>query len=112
MYPDVKLVRQRLHPIHPKKTTAIKIEVEKFLRVGFIYPIPLTKWVSNFIPVMTKQGTIRVWVDYQDVNNACPKAIYPTPFIDQIIDDFARCEFFSFMDGFSGYNHINILPVD
>ena len=61
---------------------------------------------------MKKQGTIRVCVDYRDVNHACPKYNYPTPFIDQIIDDCVWCEIFSFMDRFSGYNQINIRPDD
>ena len=87
MYPDVKPVRQCLHPVHPKKVSAIKVEVEKLFRVGFIYPIPLTEWVSNIVPVMKKQGTIRVCIDYRDVNLACPKDNYPTPFINQIIDE-------------------------
>jgi hypothetical protein len=43
---------------------------------------------------------------------ACPKDNYPTPFIDHIIDDCARSEIFSLMDGFSGYNQINILLMD
>jgi hypothetical protein len=34
------------------------------------------------------------------------------PFIDQIIDNCTRSVIFSFMDGFFGYNEINILPVD
>ena len=112
MYLDVKPVRQWICPVHPKKTAAIKAEVENFLRAGFIYPVPLTEWVSNIVPVMKKQGTIRVYVGYRDVNLACPKDNYPTPFINQIIDDCAGCEIFSFMDGFSGYNQINICLDD
>jgi hypothetical protein len=38
-YPDAKPVQQKLRPINPKKVAAIKIEVEKLLKVGFIYPI-------------------------------------------------------------------------
>jgi hypothetical protein len=90
----------------------IKAEVEKILQLGVIYPIPLTKWVSNIIPVAKKQGTIHVCVDYRDLNKACPKDNYPTPFINQIIDNCAERFIFSFMDGFSGYSQINILPVD
>ena len=82
MYPDVKLVHQQLLHVHPKKAAAIKAEVEIFLRGSFIYPVPLTEWVSNIVPVMKKQGTIRVCIDYRDVNHACPKENYPTPFID------------------------------
>ena len=62
--------------------------------------------------VTKKHGTIHVCVDYRDLNKACPKDNYPTPFINQIIDDCARCEVFSFMDGFFGYNQIEILPQD
>eukprot|EP00253_Pinus_taeda_P015798 PITA_15798 len=61
---------------------------------------------------MKKQRTIRVCVDYRDVNQTCPKDNYPTPFIDQIIDECAECKIFSFIDGFSGYNQINIRPQD
>lgn len=94
MYPDVKPIRQCLYPIHMKMATTIKEEIEKNLHVGFIYPVPLTDWVSNLVPVMKKQGTIRVCVNYRDVNHAYPKHNYPTPFIDQIIDDYAKCEIF------------------
>ena len=81
-YLDVHPVQQRLWLVHPKKVVAIKAELEKFLNVGFIYPVPLTIWVSNPILITKKQGTIRVCVDYRDLNKACPKDNYPTPFID------------------------------
>jgi hypothetical protein len=111
-YPDAKPVRQKLPPVNPKKAAAIKIEVEKLLKACFIYPIHLTQWVSNPVPVNKKQGTIRVCTDFCDLNKACPKDNFPTPFIDQIIDECAGCEAFSFMDGFSGYNQIQIKPED
>jgi hypothetical protein len=111
-YLDAKPVRQKLHPVNPRKAAAIKTEVEKLLKAGFIYPIHLTQWVSNPVSVDKKQGTIRVCTDFRDLNKACPKDNYPTPFIDQIIDECAGCEAFSFMDGFSGYNQIQIKPED
>ena len=110
-YPDAKPIRQRLHPTHLRKAAAIKVEVEKLLHAGFIYPIPLIDWVSNIVPVTKKQWAIRVCVDYRYINKACPKDNYPTPYIDQIVDDCAGNEIFSFMDGFSGHNQINILLV-
>jgi hypothetical protein len=86
--------------------------VEKILNVGFIYPVPLTEWVSNPIPVDKKKGTICVCMDFRDLNKACPKDNFPTPFIDHIIDECVGSEVFSFMDGFSGYNQIQIKPKD
>jgi hypothetical protein len=61
-------------------------------------------WVSNPVPVNKNQATIRVCTDFQDLNHACPKDNFPTPFIDQIIDYCADPKAFSFMDSFSGYN--------
>jgi hypothetical protein len=86
-YPGVKLVRQKLCPIHPKKTTTVKAKFEKLLKYGFIYLVPLTKWVSNIVLVSKKQGKICVCIYYQDVNKACPKGNYLTPYIDQIINN-------------------------
>eukprot|EP00253_Pinus_taeda_P034330 PITA_34330 len=41
-YENAKPVRQRLRPVNPRKVEAIKAEIEKLLKAGFIYPVPLT----------------------------------------------------------------------
>jgi hypothetical protein len=109
---NTKPIWKRLRPVHPRKAVAIKLEVEKLLKAGFIYPIALIDWVSNLIQVNKKQGTICVCVYYRDINKVCPKDNFPTPFVDQIIDDYVGSEIFSLMDCFLGYNQINILPAD
>ena len=91
---------------------AIKGEVEKFLKAGYICPKPLTDQASNIVPVTKKQGTIRVCVDYHDINRVCLKYNYPNPFIEKIIDECVESEIFSLIDYFFGYNQINILPAD
>jgi hypothetical protein len=111
-YPDARPIRQHLRDINPRKAPAIKVEVEKLLNDGFIYPIPFTKWVSNPVPMDKKQGTISVCMDFRDLNKAFPKDNFPTPFIDQILDECMGSEVFSFMDGFSRYNQIQIKPKD
>ena len=81
-YPDAKPIWQCLRVVNPRKALTIKAKVEKLLNVGFIYLVPLTKWVSNPIPINKKQGTICVCMDFQDLNKAFPKDNFPTPFID------------------------------
>ena len=81
-YPDANSVCQKLRQVHPRKAAAIKEEVEKLLKAGFIYPVPLTEWVSNIVPVNKKQGTIRVCINFRDLNRACPKYNFPTPYLD------------------------------
>ena len=94
--------------MNPRKAHAIKAAIEKLLKADFIYPVPLMEWVSNPISMDKKQGTIRICTDFHVLNHACPKNNFPTPFIDQILDECARSEVFSFMDGFSSYNQIQI----
>ena len=53
-YPTARPARQKLRQVHPWKVAAIKADVEKFLKVGFIYSVSLTKWVSNIVPMNKK----------------------------------------------------------
>jgi len=83
-----------------------------FLNASFIYHVLLTEWVSNPISVDKKKGNLRVCMDFRDLNKSCPKDNVSTPFIDQILDEFVGSDIFSFMDGFSRYNQIQIRPED
>ena len=59
-----------------------------------------------------KHEAIQICTDIHDLNRACPKDNFPTPFIYHILDECAGSEIFSFMDEFSGYNQIQIKPED
>jgi hypothetical protein len=109
---DIALVHKKQCPLHSSKVATIKDKIDKLRLAEFIYPILYTSWVSNPIPVNKKQGTIRVCTIFCDLDHTCPKENFPTPFIDQIINDCASHETLSFMDGFSSYNEIQIHPTD
>ena len=51
-------------------------------------------------------------VDYQDLNRASPKDNFPLSHIDTLVDNTTKHSLFSFMDGFSSYNHIRMAPED
>lgn len=55
MYENTKPIQQKLQPVNPRKAKTIKALVEKMLKAGFIYPVPLAEWVSNPIPDDKKQ---------------------------------------------------------
>ena len=87
-------------------------DLRKLLDAGFIYPISDSEWVSPLVLVPKKNGTWRICVYYRELNKATKKDHFPLPFIDQVLDGLAGKQFFSFLDGFSGYNHIQISPKD
>ena len=81
-------------------------EVEKQLNFGFLITIAYSDWVANIVPVPKKDGKVCMCIDYRDLNWANPKDNFSLPHIDTLIDNTMTNMFFSFMDGFSGYNHI------
>eukprot|EP00253_Pinus_taeda_P030793 PITA_30793 len=90
----------------------VKEELQKLLDAVFIYPISDSESVSPLVLVPKKNGKWRICVDYQELNKATRKDHFPLPFIDQVLDGLAGKKFFSFLDGFSGYNQIQISLVD
>ena len=98
--------------MNPNLREIVKEELQKLLNAGFIYPISDSEWVSPLVIVPKKNGKWRVCVDYRDLNKATQKDHFPLPFIDQVLDSLAGKKFFSFLDGFSGYNQIRIAPQD
>ncbi len=110
--PGSKPVIQPKRVFHPEVEAQITQEVRKLLAVGFIKPIEHLQWLSNIVPVKKKNGKIRCYVDFRNLNKACLKDEFPLPNMDLLIDSAARHTMFSFMDGFSGYNQIRMSPKD
>ena len=98
--------------MNPGLKNIVKEELQKLLDVGFIYPISDSQWVSPLVIVSKKNGKWRICVDYRELNKATQKDHFPLPFIDQVLDTLARKKFFSFLDGFNGYNQIQIALED
>lgn len=86
----------------------VKEYLQKLLQVGFIYPISDNQWVSPLVVIPKKNGKWRVCVEYRELNKETLKDHFPLPFIDQVLDSLVGKKFFSFLDGFSGYNQIKI----
>ena len=108
----------------------IRNEVLKLLDIRIIYPISDSKWVSptqvvpkkfgvtvvknennELIPTKTITGW-RMCIDYRKLNSMTRKDHFLLSFIDQILEMVAGHEFYYFLDGYSGYNQIEIALKD
>ena len=105
-------VKQKLRKVKPEMLLKIKEEVKKQLDAGFLEVAKYPQWVANIVPVPKKDGKVRMCVDYRDLNRASPKDNFPLPHIDTLVDNTAKHSLFSFMDGFSSYNQIRMVPED
>ena len=81
--------------------------------LDIIEPVEQSNWVSPMV-VQEKntKGEIRICVDLCKLNDACEHDPFPTPFLDDILDNVGGKQAYSFIDGFSGYHHIRIVPEE
>ena len=68
--------------------------------------------MANVVPVPKKDGKVRVYVDFRNLNKVSPKDDFSLPHIDMLVEITEGHPMLSFMDGFSGYNQILMTPED
>jgi hypothetical protein len=110
--PEVRLMRQqpyRLNTIYKQK---FKAEINRMLEAGIIEPVKESEWIRSMVVQDKKQGGIRICVDLGKLNDACLHDPFPTPFMDEVLENVGGHEAYSFTDGFSGYHKIKIAQED
>ncbi|WJX39864.1 hypothetical protein P8452_27372 [Trifolium repens] len=107
-----KPVKQLPRRFAPEIMSKIKEEIERLLKSKFIRTARYVEWLANIVPVIKKNGTLRVCIDFRDLNNATPKDEYAMPVAEMLVDSAAGFEFLSMLDGYSGYNQIFIAEED
>ena len=65
--------------------TALKIEIDRLLAVGFIYQVEYTEWALPVVIVPKKNGKLRVCVDYKPLNATTKRNYYPLSFQDEML---------------------------
>ncbi|CAM8963974.1 unnamed protein product [Rhodiola kirilowii] len=127
---NAKPSREFLRRLNPNLSEVVFKEITKLRDAGIIYSVPDSEWVSpihvvpkkggltvvqndkgELVPTRTVNGW-RICIDYRKLNKATKKDHFPIPFIDQMLERLAGHEYFCFLDGYSGFHQIPILPND
>ncbi|PKA62612.1 RNA-directed DNA polymerase like [Apostasia shenzhenica] len=95
-----------------ERQNVIEDEVNKLLKAGYIKEIQYPQWLTNVVIVKKASEKMRMYVDFQTLNRACPKDTYPLPRIDAMVDRTFEYEVMSFLDAFSGYHQIRMVKED
>ena len=95
-----KLVKQKLQWLRPEWAQLVKDDIEKHIKAKFLKVVDYLEWLANMVLLPKKDGKVRIYVDYRDLNKACPNDDFPLPHIDVLINNVIACSMYSFMMGF------------
>lgn len=68
---------QTLRRFPPKIMFKIREEIEKLLKNKFIRTAKYVKWLANIVSVIKNNETLRVYINFRDLNTLTPKDEYP-----------------------------------
>ena len=82
-------------------------ELDRLVQQGVIEPIEMSEWAAPIVPVLKKDGSIRICGDYKiTVNQASKVDSYPLPKIDDLFASLAGGKTFSKLDLANAYQQI------
>jgi hypothetical protein len=89
----------------------LKKHLDELLQKGYIHP-SISPWGSPVLFVKKKDGSLRMCVDYRQLNEVTIKNKYPLPRIDDLFDQLNGARVFSKIDLRTGYHQLKIRKDD
>jgi hypothetical protein len=91
----------------PMELAELKVQLQELLDKGFIRPSN-SPWGAPVLFVKKKDGTLRLCIDYRQLNKVTVKNRYSLPQIDDLFDQLKGARVFSKIDLRSGYHQLRI----
>jgi len=89
----------------------LKKQLEDLLDKKFVRP-SVSPWGALVLLVKKKDGSMRLCIDYRQLNKVTIKNRYPLPRIDDLMDRLVGARVFSKIDLRSGYHQIKVKDED
>ena len=91
----------------PLELKELKLQLQELLEKGFIRP-SVSPWGALVLFVKKKDDTLRLCIDYRQLNKLTVKNKYPLPRIDDLFDQSKGASIFSKIDLRSWYHQLRI----
>ena len=111
LLPGVQPVCKPVFRMSPKELDCLKEEIKTLEKAGFIVPSK-SPWGSPVLFAKKKDGSLRMCVDYRELNKLTIQNKYPPPRIDAIFDRLQGAKYFSKLDLTSGYHQVPMKAED
>ncbi|KAL8114916.1 hypothetical protein AgCh_021664 [Apium graveolens] len=109
--PGTEPVSKAPYRMEPVEMKELATQLQDLLEKGVIRP-SVSLWGAPVLFVKKKDGSMRLCIDYRELNKLTIKNKYPLPRIDDLFDQLSGAVWFSKIDLRSGYHELKIKPVD
>ena len=87
-------------------------ELDRLCNLGIISPVKTAKWATPIVPVVKKDGPIRICGDFKStVNQATHIETYPLPRVEELFSNLAGGKYFSKLDMSNAYLQIPLAEL-
>lgn len=111
LVPGTVLVSKAPYRMNILELNELKTQLKELIDKEYIRP-SVTPWGASVLFVKKKDGTLRLCIDYRQLNKLMIKNRYPLPRIDDLFDQIKGAAFFSKIDMRSGYHQVRIKDED
>ncbi|GJT47207.1 putative reverse transcriptase domain-containing protein [Tanacetum coccineum] len=89
----------------------LSVQLQELLEKGFIHPSS-SSWGAPVLFVKKKDGSLRMCIDYHELNKLTVKNCYPLPRTDDLFNQLQGSSIYSKIDMRSGYHQLRIKEED
>ncbi|WMV32801.1 hypothetical protein MTR67_026186 [Solanum verrucosum] len=111
LLPDTQPISIPPYRMAPAELKELKEQLRDLLKKGFIRPSQ-SPWGAPVLFVKKKDGSLRMCIDYRQLNRVTIKNKYPLPRIDDLFDQLQGASHFSKIDLRSGYHQVKVRECD
>ena len=99
------------HRMAPVELQELRIYLQELLDKGFIRP-STSPWGAPVLFAKKKDKTLRLCIDYRQLNRVTIKNRYPLPRIDDLFDQLRGARVYSKIDLCTGYHQLRVRETD
>ena len=99
------------HRIAPAELQELKVQLQELLDRGFIIP-STSPWGAPILFAKKKDKSLRLCIDYRQLNRVTIKNRYPLPRIGDLFDQLRGAWFYSKIDLRTSYHQLRVKEVD
>ncbi|KAJ0802805.1 putative nucleotidyltransferase, Ribonuclease H [Helianthus annuus] len=111
LIPGAEPISKAPYRMAPMELKELKEQLQELLDLGFIRP-SVSPWGAPVLFVKKKDGSMRLCIDYRELNKITIRNQYPLPRIDDLFDQLQGAQFFSKIDLRSGYHQLKVKNED